>query len=126
MRCARPFRIAPGWALALSLGMLLVLGHVCGPLALVHAATLDAAPDPRHHAASDHPHDPGHSAMSCDSAAIPPSTGLAGPSADRAALDLAPALQPPLASPPVAFVREDAKGPPGRLPLFLLHASLLI
>jgi hypothetical protein len=101
------------WLLAI-LVVILVLGHVCELPAYVELAS--------HHSAEDKADD---QLSSCDAVA---STSSSGHSQVSTGFDVAPALQlvdaAPMRRTPQSF--EDPANLPSRLPLFLLHASLLI
>ena len=111
--------LVPRW-LVTTLAFLLVLGHACelpAVAGLVAHATEDA-----HHSADHHADE---NLLSCDAVGLPPSPGYlqVGPN-----LDVVVAL--PVAS--AFLVRLISSSPkysnrlPGRPPLFLLYASLLI
>jgi hypothetical protein len=109
------------WLLPI-LAMVLVLGHVCEL-----SAYADLVISPHHvegaaHTADDQAHE---SEMSCDPVDVLVSTGASGAGPTLSAVPVVPFAGPLL----VQFVTgslEESKRPPGRPPLFLLHASLLI
>lgn len=104
---------ATRWLLPL-LVVILVLGHVCELPAYVELAS--------HHSAEG---DAGEQLSSCDAVTA---TSSSGHSQVWTGLDMAVAL-PVIDAAPVGTTPRSFKDPaklPGRLPLFLLHASLLI
>jgi len=113
---------APRWLLPI-LAFLLVLGHVCE---LPAYADLVMSPHPTGHAGHA-AHDQAHEAeMSCDPVDVLANTGSVEVGPALGAAQVVVPLDSPL---PIRFVTaslEGLKRPPGRPPLFLLHASLLI
>jgi len=107
---------------ALLLAVPLVLGHACELWALTGIVHVH---ETAHHA-SDH-HHPDESQVACDAMVGVPSNIGGHPDA-LPALDAATALRLVVPEPSlIAVARWQAShGPPRRLPLFLLHASLLI
>lgn len=101
---------------------LLMLGHVCDLPAFVDIASSHAAGE-SHHSADDH--HAGGQTLSCE-----PVTATAGSGHPVVGAPLEVSTRPRSHEPAVArtvgrFFADPAK-PPGRQPLFLLHASLLI
>jgi hypothetical protein len=104
---------ATRWLLPI-LVVILVLGHVCELPAYVELAS--------HHAAEGNADE---QLSSCDAVTATPSSGH---SLVWTGLDIAVAL-PIIGASPVGRTRQSFEDPaklPSRLPLFLLHASLLI
>ena len=104
---------ATHWVLPL-LVVMLVLGHVCELPAYVELVS--------HHLAEGNADE---QLSSCDAVTA---TSLSGHSQVWTGLDVAPALQLVNAAPTRRMLQsfEDPANLPSRLPLFLLHASLLI
>jgi hypothetical protein len=106
------------WLLPI-LAFLLVLGHACEVPAY---ADLVMSPHATEHAAHDQAHE---AELSCDPIDVLASTGSVEVGPALGAAQAAP-LDSPLPVRLVTASVEASKRPPGRPPLFLLHASLLI
>ena len=112
---------APRWLLPL-LALLLVLGHACEWSAYAQVAITPHPAEASGHASHHSADDP---ELSCD-----PVDAVASSSPTAMAPALCAAQVVAIDGPPqgrlVAESRQDSERPPGTLPLFLLHAALLI
>lgn len=125
MRCHS--RRSPSRSLIFVLTLLLLLGHACElpAFADVFAHSHEGAHDSAHHHSSDHHGDDDQA--SCDALvgvrSSPSASPSVGPGLDaRDVLPVASVVFSQIAAAPP----RESSGSPRRLPLFLLHASLLI